>query len=137
MALPSEDGAPDWLRDYPQIEASLDRMEEFAERLRAEVVDHYIPHMSHVYDAMAAELPPPSEHFPELVSFLRTHQSSQQNTSDLVYYYGDATGGFATAAATISKEYATTDAFTHARLTDVEKALDGTAVARVAAPAVE
>lgn len=134
MGLPEEDLPPSWLRDYGDIEADISKMEEFAAKLHAEVVDNYAPHLPYIYDAMAVELPQPSALFPELVSFLTTHQASQQATSDLVYFYRDATGGFATAAAEVSKNYGAADAFSAANVHDVEKALDQTAAARPTAP---
>lgn len=134
MRLPEEDLPPRWLRDYGDIEADISRMEEFSANLLAEVTDNYAPHMAHVGEAMAVELPRPSEVFRELVDFLTTHRESQQGTSDLVYYYRDVTGGLATAAATVSGRYGEADAFSAAKVKDVQSAFDQTAVASAPMP---
>jgi hypothetical protein len=129
MALPDEDRPPSWLRDYGDIEADIGRMEEFATRLRAEVEQNYGPHLSYVYDDVLVQLPAPYEDFVELAGFVSAHMASVQNTADVVYFYRDATGGFATAAEKVSERYRSADAFAAARLTDVEAALNDTAAA--------
>lgn len=126
---PADDRGPTWLGGYAQIEADISRMEEFATKLRAEVVDNYAPHLSHVTDAMAVDLPEPAEPFSELTSFLQAHRASQLNTSDLVYFYQEATWGLAVAAAEVSKQYGAVDAFAAARAAEVEAALNRTAAA--------
>jgi hypothetical protein len=102
MARPADDSGPAWLGGYAQIEADITRMEEFAARLRSEVIDNYGPHLTLVTDDMAIDLPDPPESFDELSGFLQTHRSSQLNTSDLVYFYQEATWGLANAAAEVS-----------------------------------
>jgi hypothetical protein len=129
MALPEEDLPPSWLRDYGDIEADITRMEEFASKLENEVSQNYAPHLSYVYDDMLVSLPQPAGEFGELVSFLAAHHASAQNTADNVYFYRDATGGFATAAKTVSEQYRSADAFSAARVADVESALNQTAAA--------
>lgn len=129
MGRPADDSGPAWLGGYAQIEADITRMEEFAAKLRAEVVDNYGPHLTHVTDDMAVELPEPPESFDELTGFLQTHRTSQLNTSDLVYFYQEATWGLATAAAEVSEMYGAADAFAAAKASDVESALDRTAAA--------
>ncbi|GAB3504060.1 hypothetical protein [Phytohabitans suffuscus] len=114
---------------YAQIEADIARMEEFAAKLRAEVVDNYAPHLAHVTDDMAVDLPEPPESFAELTSFLQTHRASQLDTADLVYFYQEATWGLATAAAEVSALYGAADAFAAAKASEVESALDRTAAA--------
>jgi hypothetical protein len=105
-------------------------MEEFAARLRAEVTENYAPYLPYVSDDMAAEPPEPPVTFHELANFMRVHRASQLNTSDLVHFYQEATWGLATAAAEISRKYGETDAFSAARVTEVEEALDRTAAAK-------
>ena len=129
MALPEEDLPPSWLRDYGDIEADITRMEEFASKLENEVSQNYAPHLSYVYDDMLVELPRPYADFTELAGFLAAHTASAQNTADVVYFYRDATGGFATAAKTVSQQYRSADAFSAARVSDVETALNDTAAA--------
>jgi len=137
MGRPAEDSGPAWLGGYAQIEADIARMEEFAATLRAEVVDRYAPHLSYVTDDMAVELPEPAESFEELTNFLRVHRTSQQNTSDLVYFYQEATWGLATAAAEVSEKYGAVDAFSAARAAEVEDALNRTAAAKPPAAGVD
>jgi hypothetical protein len=130
VARPFDDPTPGWLSDYAQIEADIGQMAEFAALLRSEVVDNYGPRAMHVSDELAAELPEPPPSFPELANFARVHRESQLNTSDLVYFYQEATWGLATAASDISARYGEADAFSAARVSEVENALDQTAAAR-------
>jgi len=136
MGRPAEDSGPAWLAGLAQIEADITRMEEFAARLRAEVVDNYAPLLTHVTDEMAIDLPEPPESFDELTTFLQTHRTSQLNTSDLVYFYQEATWGLATAAAEVSQLYEAADAFAAAKTADVEAALNKTAAAAPPSPEV-
>ena len=123
--IPEEDRGPAWLRDYGytdfgNIEADLQAMEEFASKLRADVMDNYVPHLSGVTDAMLTELPPPAATFPELVAFMQDHQAAQDATQTNVYGFADGTNAFATVARDISKKYQGSDAFSKARLNDVQ-----------------
>jgi hypothetical protein len=131
MAVPAEDRAPAWLAEYGgSIEADITRMEEFAAALDAEVKNRYIPHMQLVQEDMLVELPAPLDSFPELYTFLQTHQVAQQSTSDIVYTVADATGGFAYAAQKVSAAYGEADAFAAAQAREIEAALDETKAAR-------
>ncbi|MDQ7911345.1 hypothetical protein RB614_43335 [Phytohabitans sp. ZYX-F-186] len=134
MGRPADDSGPAWLGGYAQIEADIARMDEFAAQLRAEVVDNYAPHLTHVTDDMAVDLPEPPESFAELTGFLQAHRTSQFNTADLVYFYQEATWGLATAATEVSTMYGEADAFAAAKASDVESALDRTAAAAPPAP---
>ena len=127
--LPEEGRAPSWLRDYATIEADITRMEEFARQLEHEVTANYAPHLAHVYDDILVSLPAPFADFQELVDFLTAHHTTVQNTADVVYFYRDATGGFATAARAVSERYRDVDTFAAARVADVSAALDRTAAA--------
>lgn len=134
MGIPDEDLGPAWLRDYgdgARIEADIRRLEEFGARLDAEVRENYVPHVEILQEDMMVELPSPAAEFSELTSFLQTHQSAQQNTTNIVYTFRDATGGFAYAAQKVSAEYGDADAFSAARVSDVEAAFSQTAVAPV------
>jgi hypothetical protein len=127
--IPDEDRGPAWLRDYgytdfSQIEADIQAMEQFATRLSANVKDDYAPHLSTVSSAMSTPLPSPPAEFVELLTFLTVHNDAQNTAHQNVYNYANGTQGFATAAEDISKKYAGTDAFAHAKVTDVDKALD-------------
>ncbi|MBE1487001.1 hypothetical protein [Plantactinospora soyae] len=127
--IPEEDRGPAWLRDYGgSIEADIQRMEEFAKQLTAEVQKNYVPHMEEVQADMLPDLPGPVD-FPELFEFMTAHRTVQQDTSTRVWEVGDGTGGLATAAETVSKNYGQADAFSHARVRDVENALDQTTAA--------
>lgn len=123
-----EDRGPAWLNDGTSIEVDLRRMEEFAAKLDAEVRKRYIPHLDSVANDMTLELPPPPAEFVELVAFFQAHRETQQLTANTATVYRDATGGFAYAAGQISKKYANADAFSHARVKDVEKSFEGTLV---------
>jgi hypothetical protein len=129
MARPADDSGPAWLGGYAQIDADIAGMEDLAARLHAEVVDNYASHLPYVTDDMAIDLPEPPESFDELTSFLHVHRTSQFNTSDLVYFYQEATWGLATAAAEVSAMYGEADAFAAAQASEVESALDRTAAA--------
>lgn len=129
--LPEEGRAPSWLRDYATIDADITRMEEFAHQLEHEVTVNYAPHLAYVYDDILVTLPAPFDDFPELVEFLTAHHTTVQNTADVVYFYRDATGGFATAARAVSSRYRDADAFAAARVGDVSAELDRTAAADV------
>jgi hypothetical protein len=134
MARPADDSGPAWLGGYAQIDADITRMEELAARLRAEVVDNYATHLPYVTDDMAIDLPDPPESFDELTSFLHAHRTSQFNTSDLVYFYQEATWGLANAADEVSTMYGETDAFAAAKASEVESALNRTAAAAPPSP---
>lgn len=136
MAIPEEDLGPAWIRDYRNsgIEADIQRMEDFAAKLDAEIRNHYIPHLSLISDDVTIELPPVAEAFWELWAFLDVHQQALQQSTSNVTTYRDATGGFVVAAKEISKRYRDTDAFTAARAADVEAALDKTWAQRAPEP---
>jgi hypothetical protein len=124
MAIPDEDRGPVWLRDWQQIEADIAAMADFAKKLRAEVELNYEPHRSRVADDLTTTpLPPPPDAFPELAKLMQVHWAAEQDTANMVYYYTDRTGGLADAAQTISEQYRTVDAFSAARVSDVEAAL--------------
>jgi hypothetical protein len=135
--IPEEDLPPSWLRDYGDIEADISRMEEFAKKLNNEVTNNYAPHLPYVFDDMLTELPSVYTDFPELHAFRETYRVTAQLTTNTVYNYRDATEGFATAAKTVSNQYQSSDAFSKARVTDVEAALNETAASAPAAPATQ
>ena len=122
MALPEEDNGPRWLSDYGDIEADINRMEEFAAKLAAEVRTNYATHLSQVTQAMSTTLVS-HEAFPELHGFMQAHRVAQEQTHANVYTYRDATGGFANAAGQISAQYRGADAFSAARVGDVNRAI--------------
>jgi hypothetical protein len=127
MAVPEEDRGPSWLRDYSytdfgDIAADIAAMEEFAARLAAEVQNSYAPHLTSVTEAMLTELPPPFKDFTELVEFMEVHREAQDTTQMNVYNFANGTNHFATAAQDISKGYRGADAFSHAKVADVQAA---------------
>ena len=125
--MSNEDLPPAWLRDYATIEADIQRLEEFATKLDAEVRDNFAPHVAPIFDDILVELPPAYADFPELLGFLQSHAATAQDTAYTVYYYQDVTGGFAVAASEVSRNYRDADAFAAAQVSDVEAALDKTA----------
>ncbi|MFC4020612.1 hypothetical protein ACFOW4_22085 [Micromonospora sp. GCM10011542] len=121
--IPEEDQPAPWLRDYGGIEADIRQLREFADRLAAEVEHNYAPHLSYIADDMMAAVPNPCDAFIELVDFLHAHHQTQQATTEMVYAVRGATGHLAAAADRVATRYAGTDAFSAARVGDVEWAL--------------
>jgi hypothetical protein len=125
----AEDQSSAWLggyerADFGQVEADIRALEQFASRLSANVKDSYAPHLDTVSTAMMTPLPPPRGEFVELQSFLTLHREAQDVSHQNVYNYANGTNDFALAAQDISKKYEGSDAFAHAQVTDVDKALD-------------
>jgi hypothetical protein len=126
--IPDEDRGPAWLRDYgftdySSIEADIEAMEHFASKLAADVVDNYVPHMYTVSETMGVALPENQvDYFNELSVFLQTHTEARDATHINVYGFANGTNHFATAAQTISDEYKGSDARSHAKVKDVDKA---------------
>lgn len=125
--IPEENRPAGWLRGYGAIEADIRQMREFADRLQAEVERNYGPHLSYIANDMKTPIPNPADAFVELVHFLQAHQETQQATAEVVWGVAGATGHLAGAAGRIADAYADSDAFSSARVADVERALAGTA----------
>jgi len=121
--IPDEDRPPAWLADYGAIEADIQAMADFAAGLGKEVVDGYGPHLSLVTTSMLTTLPAADANFPELQRFLTYHHEVQTATYSNTFNYRDRTGELATAAKTISTEYSGSDAFSRAKVNDVDRAL--------------
>ncbi|MDG9673078.1 hypothetical protein [Micromonospora sp. DH14] len=121
--IPEEDRPAPWLRGYGGIEADISQLREFADRLAADVESNYAPHLSYIAEDMSAKLPNPCDAFIELVTFLHAHHETQQATADMVYAVRGATGHLAAAADQVATHYADSDAFTAARVVDVQRAL--------------
>lgn len=111
------------ITDFGSIQADLQAMAKFAQELTANLENFYAPRMSTVSSAMTTELPSPPA-FVELHSFLTAHQQAQEAAHKNVYEYANGTAGFATAASEISEKYSGADAFSHAKVGDVNSALD-------------
>ena len=126
--IPEEDRGPAWLRDYGSIEVDIQRMEEFAASLAAEVRKNYVPHMEELQAELLADRPEVAGDFAELYYFMKAHRDAQQETSNSVWDVGDGTDRIANAAKLVSQNYANSDAFSYARVTEVERALDRTGV---------
>lgn len=121
--------------DLSQIEADVAAMESFAKALAADVKNNYAPNMRHVTDAMLTEIPQPPADFVELFSFLALHRDAQDVTQQNVYSYANGTARFASAATQISDTYRGSDAFSHAKVTDVNKAFGKVGIPDSADPA--
>jgi hypothetical protein len=91
------------------------------------VEGNYAPHLDSVYADMLVELPIPPAQFGELASFILAHRDTSQTAANNTFHFRDATGGFAVAAEKVSEQYRNSDAFSAARVSDVERALDQTA----------
>jgi methyl-accepting chemotaxis protein len=131
MALPDEDRTPVWLRDWQQIEADIQAMGEFAQKLHADVEKNYVSHLAPVYDTMTTELPDVSAGFPELVELLQTHQEAVDITAHQVHDYANESAHLAAAASRISSNYHDTDAFARATVSVVKDALNQAGVGGV------
>ncbi|MEV1144132.1 hypothetical protein [Micromonospora sp. NPDC049799] len=121
--IPEEDRPAAWLRGYGGIEADIRQLREFADRLQAEVERNYAPHLSYIAEDLKTPLPNPADAFIELVEFLRAHHETQQATADTVWGVRGATGHLAAAAGQVADRYHDSDAFSSARVVDVERAL--------------
>ena len=112
------------ITSFASIETDIQAMEEFAKTLAHEVQAGYEPNLQRVTTSMLTLLPEASDRFPELRSFLTAHNEVQNQTFANTFNFRDGTHVFATAAQSISKEYGNSDAYAHAKVTDVEKAFD-------------
>ncbi|NLU79320.1 hypothetical protein HCA58_13205 [Micromonospora sp. HNM0581] len=120
--IPEEDRQASWLRGSGGVEADIRQLQDFADRLRADVESSYAPHLPYIADDMLTAVPNPADAFIELVQFMRTHWETQQATTNAVWGVGDATGLLADAAKLVAEQYADTDAFSAARVADVHRA---------------
>ncbi|MFI7647261.1 hypothetical protein ACIBTZ_14435 [Micromonospora sp. NPDC049460] len=132
--IPEEDRPASWLRGYGGIEADIRRLREFADKLQAEVERNYAPHLSYIAEDMKAPVPNPADAFIELVNFLHAHHETQQATADMVWGVRDTTGHLAVAAGTVANSYTQSDAFSSARVADVERALANPAATTTRGP---
>lgn len=121
--IPEENQPVGWLRGYDGIEADIRQMRVFADRLQDEVARNYAPHLSYIADDLRAEIPNPADAFVELVQFLQAHHEAQTAAAQVVWGVVPATGHLAEAAGLIATKYQHSDAFTAARVADVERAL--------------
>ncbi|MFC4067472.1 hypothetical protein [Actinoplanes subglobosus] len=112
------------LTDIDGIEADIAAMEEFAAGLRADLEQNYMPHADRAAANMLAELPTNGE-FYELYLFLGAHRQVQDATFRNVDSYIAGTYQFATSAEEISAKYRGADAFSRAKLSDVQAAFEG------------
>jgi hypothetical protein len=125
--LSEEDRGPAWMRDYgytdfSQIEADVTAMEQFATQLQGDVTKNYNTHVPVVQQLMLTELPSPPAEFQELSSFLVVHNDAQNISQKNVYHYSEGTTQFAKVAKDVSADYRGSDAFSHAKVADVDSA---------------
>lgn len=109
------------LSDIDGIEADIAAMEEFAAGLKADLEENYMPHADAVAEKMLAE-PLTAGEFYEFDQFLITHTQVQDATFHNVSNYVEGTYQFATSAEKISAKYRGSDAFSRAKIIDVEAA---------------
>jgi hypothetical protein len=117
----ADNGPPPLIGSGSSIETDIRAMEEFAATLAKEVQSGYDPVLQKVIPAMMTELPAANSDFPELHSFLQLHHEVQQQTFSNTFNFRDGTHDFALVAKSISEEYASTDAFARARVSDVSE----------------
>lgn len=125
--LSEEDRGPAWLQnygftDFSQIEADVTAMEQFATQLRGDVTKNYETHVPVVQQLMLTRLPQPPAEFAELSSFLVVHNSAQNVSQQNVFLFADGTLQAADAAKKVSTDYRGSDAFSHAKVSDVDQA---------------
>jgi hypothetical protein len=130
--IPEEDRGPAWLRDYGftdfgDIAADINAMQEYAQKLAADVDENFTPHFTGMTAAMETPLPVADSNFYELSSFVEAHKAVRGLTQDNMYAFGHGTSVFAAAAQKVSHEYRGTDAFAHAKAADIHKVM-GTSV---------
>jgi hypothetical protein len=113
--------------DFSQIEADVTAMEQFATQLQGDVSKNYDTHASVVQQLLLTELPPPPAEFAELSSFLVVHNDAQNISQQNVFYYSEGTSNFAKVAKDVSTDYRGSDAFSHAKVTDVDAAFNSVA----------
>jgi hypothetical protein len=110
-------------RDDGHISADITAMEDFAQKLLADVDNHYAPHADDLANQMLARLPAADAQFNELSAFVSVLEFAQDSCQQNIYNFSNGTHGFAKAAEQVSGLYRGSDAFARARLTDVESAL--------------
>ena len=125
--LSEEDRGPAWLQnygftDFSQIEADVTAMEQFASQLRGDVTKNYETHVPVVQQLMLTRLPQPPIEFAELSSFLIVHNSAQNVSQQNVFTFAQGTLQAADAAKKVSTDYRGSDAFSHAKVSDVDQA---------------
>jgi hypothetical protein len=127
--LDPEDQGPSWLRDYGftdfgSIEADITAMEQFATKLQGDVSNNYETHRPTVQALMLTQLPPPPIEFSELYNFLVVHNDAQDVSQQNMFQFGPGTQQFAEAAKDIGGHYKHSDAFSHAKVSDVSSAFN-------------
>jgi hypothetical protein len=130
--LSEEDRGPAWMRDYgytdfSQIEADVTAMEQFATKLQGDVSKNYDTHVPVVQQLMLTILPQPPGDFVELSSFLIAHNGAQDIAQKNVFHYSAGTSNFAKVAKDVSADYRGSDAFSHAKVADVDSAFKAVA----------
>lgn len=130
--LSEEDRGPAWMRDYgytdfSQIEADVTAMEQFATKLQGDVTKNYDTHAPVVQQLLLTLLPDPPGDFVELSSFLVVHNDAQNVSQQNVYHYSEGTSNFAQVAKAVSADYRGSDAFSHAKVADVNAAFNAVA----------
>lgn len=121
--IPEEGHPAAQFHSFSGIEADIHQLRDFADKLQAAVEGEYAPQLPSIKEAMTAPVPNPADAFIELAHFLRAHWEVQQATTDMIWRFGDTTGHLAAAAGIVADGYQDSDAFSSARLIDVERAL--------------
>jgi hypothetical protein len=130
--LDPDDQGPSWLKDYGftdfgSIEADITAMEQFATKLQGDVMNNYETHRPTVQTLMLTQLPSPPTEFSELCSFLIVHNDAQDVSQQNVFQFGPGTQQFAEVAKDIGGHYRHSDAFSHAKVSDVKSAFNAVA----------
>ena len=121
--LPPDERPSAYISDYKDIQVNTSDLEAFAQSLKAELEQNYLPHR----DKMAADLAVgdvyTNESFTEFIQALTRHAEIRQITLDRLFDHGDGTGALSVAADKISKNYAGSDAYAAATTRDLDSVI--------------
>jgi ABC-type transporter Mla subunit MlaD len=104
------------------IDADISAMEDFAAGLLAELEKNFAPNAARYSADLQVEIEGGAS-FPELAQFLRTHSEVKATTYGNLFEFRGGTHRLASAAHMVGQEYRKTDAFSSAKVSDVEDAL--------------
>jgi hypothetical protein len=104
------------------IDADIAAMEDFAAGLIAEVEKNFAPNATRYSADLQIELSGGGS-FTELAQFFRAHSDVKARTYGNLDAFRGGTHRLASAAHTVSQEYRSSDAFSRAKVRDVEDAL--------------
>jgi hypothetical protein len=117
--LPPEDRPSQFISDYKDIQININDLDSFAKSLQDELEQNYLPHRDKVAADLAVGDVYTNESFTEFIDALNRHAEIRQVTLNRLFDHGDGTGTLSQAAAIISKNYGSADAYSAATSRDV------------------